>query len=150
MRKDWEARREEITRMDRELWAQGRAFAGIDEAGRGPLCGPVAAACVVMPPEPLLLYVDDSKKLTEKRREALYDKIMETAVYARVALAWLLAETASADAGAVTAFLRGGIDPFVRSRAVRKIRESYKISAADKAAFDDMLRDMKNKGVDTH
>ena len=70
--------------------------------------------------------------------------------YARVALAWLLAETASADANAVTAFLRGGIDPFVRSRAVRKIKESYKISAADKAAFDDMLRDMKNKGVDTH
>ena len=51
--------------------------------------------------------------------------------YARVALAWLLAETASADASAVTDFLRGGIDPFV-------------------AAFDDMLRDMKNKGEDTH
>ena len=87
MKKDWEARREEISRMDREIWQSGRAFAGIDEAGRGPLCGPVAAACVVMPPEPLLLYVDDSKKLTEKRREALYDQIMETAVYARVALA---------------------------------------------------------------
>ena len=71
MKKDWEARREEISRMDREIWQGGRAFAGIDEAGRGPLCGPVAAACVVMPPEPLLLYVDDSKKLTEKRREAL-------------------------------------------------------------------------------
>ena len=87
MKKDWEARREEISRTDRELWQSGRAFAGIDEAGRGPLCGPVAAACVVMPPEPLLLYVDDSKKLTEKRREALYEQIMETAVYARVALA---------------------------------------------------------------
>ena len=87
MRKDWNARLEEITQTDRALWAQGTVFAGIDEAGRGPLCGPVAAACVVMPPEPLLLYVDDSKKLTEKRREALYDKILETAVYARVALA---------------------------------------------------------------
>lgn len=87
MKKDWNARLEEISRTDRELWQAGRAFAGIDEAGRGPLCGPVAAACVVMPPEPLLLYVDDSKKLTEKRREALYDQILETAVYARVVLA---------------------------------------------------------------
>lgn len=87
MKKDWNARLEEISRTDREIWATGRAFAGIDEAGRGPLCGPVAAACVVMPPSPLLLYVDDSKKLTEKRREALYDQILETAVYAKVILA---------------------------------------------------------------
>ena len=87
MKKDWNARLEEIAQTDRALWAQGTVFAGIDEAGRGPLCGPVAAACVVMPPEPLLLYVDDSKKLSEKRREALYDQIMETAVYARVELA---------------------------------------------------------------
>ena len=87
MKKDWNARLEEISRTDRDIWQTGRAFAGIDEAGRGPLCGPVAAACVVMPPEPLLLYVDDSKKLTEKRREALYDQILSTAVYARVVLA---------------------------------------------------------------
>ena len=87
MKKDWNARLQEISRTDREIWETGRAFAGIDEAGRGPLCGPVAAACVVMPKEPLLLYVDDSKKLTEKRREALYDKILETAVYAKVILA---------------------------------------------------------------
>ena len=87
MKKDWNARLEEITQTDKAIWATGRAFAGIDEAGRGPLCGPVAAACVVMPPEPLLLYVDDSKKLTEKRREELYDKIMQTAVYAKVILA---------------------------------------------------------------
>lgn len=87
MKKDWNARLEEIVQTDREIWQTGRAFAGIDEAGRGPLCGPVAAACVVMPPEPLLLYVDDSKKLTEKRREELYDRILETAVYARVILA---------------------------------------------------------------
>ena len=87
MKKDWQARLSEISATDRELWAAGRVFAGIDEAGRGPLCGPVAAACVVMPPEPLLLYVDDSKKLTEKRRESLYDEILKTAVYARVSLA---------------------------------------------------------------
>ena len=87
MKKDWNARLLEISQTDREIWQTGRAFAGIDEAGRGPLCGPVAAACVVMPEEPLLLYVDDSKKLSEKRREALYDQILETAIYARVILA---------------------------------------------------------------
>ena len=87
MKKDWNARLLEISQTDRELWQAGRSFAGIDEAGRGPLCGPVAAACVVMPAEPLLLYVDDSKKLSEKRREALYDQILETALYARVILA---------------------------------------------------------------
>ncbi|MBR1707891.1 MAG: ribonuclease HII [Clostridia bacterium] len=73
--------------MDRELWAKGTIFAGMDEAGRGPLCGPVATACVIMPPTPLLLYVDDSKKVSEKRRELLYDQILETAVYARVEFA---------------------------------------------------------------
>ncbi len=87
MRRDPEARLSEITEMDRALWSQGMSFAGIDEAGRGPLCGPVAAACLVMPPEPLLLYVDDSKKLSEKRRETLYEEILRTAVYAKVSLA---------------------------------------------------------------
>ena len=87
MKKDWNARLVEISQTDREIWETGRMFAGIDEAGRGPLCGPVAAACVVMPKEPLLLYVEDSKKLSEKRREALYDQILETAVYAQVILA---------------------------------------------------------------
>ena len=76
MKKDWNARLEEITQTDKAIWATGRAFAGIDEAGRGPLCGPVAAACVVMPPEPLLLYVDDSKKLTENDNKRL-DKMLE-------------------------------------------------------------------------
>lgn len=76
-----------MTEIERPLWKSGVFPGGVDEAGRGPLAGPVVAACVVMPPEPLLLYVDDSKKLTEKRREELYDKIMQTAVYAKVILA---------------------------------------------------------------
>ena len=42
MKKDWNARLEEITQTDKAIWATGRAFAGIDEAGRGPLCGPVS------------------------------------------------------------------------------------------------------------
>ncbi len=84
MKKDWEARREEISAMDRELWARGIRFAGMDEVGRGPLAGPVAAACVIMPRDPLLLYVDDSKKLSEKRRETLSARILEIAEFSRI------------------------------------------------------------------
>ncbi len=82
-----EERLSELTAIDREYWACGLSFGGIDEAGRGPLAGPVAAACAVMPPEPLILGVDDSKKLTARKREALYDRILETALFARVAYA---------------------------------------------------------------
>ena len=66
---------------DMPLWRQGAVFAGIDEAGRGPLCGNVVAGCVVMPPEPLIPWVDDSKKLSEKRREQVFEEICETALY---------------------------------------------------------------------
>ncbi len=66
---------------DMPLWRQGAVFAGIDEAGRGPLCGNVVAGCVVMPPEPLIPWVDDSKKLSEKRREQVFAEICETALY---------------------------------------------------------------------
>lgn len=55
--------------------------AGMDEAGRGPLVGNVITACVVMPPEKWILWVDDSKKLSQKRREAVYEEIMDTALY---------------------------------------------------------------------
>ena len=48
---------------------------GIDEAGRGPLAGPVAAAAVILPPDHDLLYINDSKKLSESRREKLFDEI---------------------------------------------------------------------------
>ena len=62
----------------------GVSLAGMDEAGRGPLLGPVAAACVIMPAAPILPWVDDSKKLSPARREELYAHIMEIAVYAHV------------------------------------------------------------------
>lgn len=87
MKKDYDQRLKEISAFDQDIWTQGHFFAGIDEAGRGPLAGPVYAACVVMPIEPLLLYVDDSKKVTQKRRDMLYDQIMETAIFAGVASA---------------------------------------------------------------
>lgn len=67
----------ELCKYENKLAASGiRLLAGIDEAGRGPLAGPVAAACVILPAEgPFVKGADDSKKLSEKRREALYDKI---------------------------------------------------------------------------
>ena len=53
---------------------------GIDEVGRGPLAGPVYTAAVILPADNKLLYVNDSKKLSEKKREELYDEIMNTAL----------------------------------------------------------------------
>ena len=53
---------------------------GIDEVGRGPLAGPVVAGACILPPDATILYLNDSKKLSEKKREALYDEIMERAV----------------------------------------------------------------------
>jgi len=50
---------------------------GIDEAGRGPLAGPVSVGAVVMKPDSMLEWVNDSKKVTERRREILYDRIIE-------------------------------------------------------------------------
>jgi ribonuclease HII len=74
----------ELIKTDEPLWAMGILFAGMDEAGRGPLAGNVVAACVAMPPEPLLEWVDDSKKLSPKRRDAVYEQIMQTALYVGV------------------------------------------------------------------
>ena len=73
-----------LTEIDAPLWGAGVRFAGMDEAGRGPLAGNVVAACVVMPREPLLLWVDDSKQLSAKRREETYEDILKTAVFVGV------------------------------------------------------------------
>ena len=70
----------ELTRMEREFWAQGIFPAGMDEVGRGPLAGPVVTACVVLPPEPLIEYVNDSKKVSEKRREKLAPEVRANAI----------------------------------------------------------------------
>ncbi|SCH86322.1 Ribonuclease HII [uncultured Clostridium sp.] len=56
------------------------AVCGIDEVGRGPLAGPVVAGAVILPTDCEILYLNDSKKLSEKKRELLYDEIMEKAV----------------------------------------------------------------------
>ena len=64
-----------------QLRSQGvRVIGGVDEVGRGPLAGPVVTACVILPENFRVLGIDDSKKLSEKKREELYDKIIEGAV----------------------------------------------------------------------
>ena len=85
MRESAEAKLLRLTQIETELWARGARIAGIDEVGRGPLAGPVTAACVSIPREKLVPGVDDSKKLSEKRREALYPLLLEAADYARTA-----------------------------------------------------------------
>ena len=79
-----------MAKIDRQAHAQLLAdhdaffagvVAGIDEVGRGPLAGNVVTACVVMPKEPVLPWIDDSKKLSESRREKVYQEIMDIALY---------------------------------------------------------------------
>ncbi len=77
-----------LTEIERGLWVQqGIVLAGMDEVGRGPLAGPVVAACVVLQPEPLIAYVNDSKKLSPKRRELLYEELKANAE--AYALGWV-------------------------------------------------------------
>lgn len=61
-------------------YAACTAICGIDEAGRGPLAGPVAAGAVILPKDCRILYLNDSKKLSPARRDALFDEIREKAV----------------------------------------------------------------------
>ncbi len=79
------ARLEAMCVYEREYGSLG-VVCGIDEAGRGPLAGPVAAAAVVLPAGCRILHVDDSKKLSEKKREILYGEIMERALAVGVGL----------------------------------------------------------------
>ena len=80
--------RPELWELEQELSDAGVApVCGVDEAGRGPLAGPVCAAAVILPRGAELPGLDDSKKLTEKKREALYTAITETAVSYGVAFA---------------------------------------------------------------
>lgn len=67
--------------LEKELYDQGFEYVcGVDEAGRGPLCGPVVAAAVILPCGLYIEGLNDSKKLTEKKREKLFDIICESAI----------------------------------------------------------------------
>ncbi|WP_312651366.1 ribonuclease HII [Aminipila sp.] len=78
----------EMNKYENDLRKNGISFiAGVDEVGRGPLAGPVVTACAVLPPDFDVLGVDDSKKLSEKKREELFEKIKEKAIAYAIGMA---------------------------------------------------------------
>ena len=90
LRQQREQRRQEKLKAERERLEGMRVYerqyrergtlCGIDEVGRGPLAGPVVAGAVILPEDCEVLYLNDSKELSEKKRELLYDEIMEKAI----------------------------------------------------------------------
>lgn len=79
---------QELWELENEIYDAGeRLLCGVDEAGRGPLAGPVCAAAVILPRGLCIPGLNDSKKLTEKKREALYDVIFSSAVSYGIAFA---------------------------------------------------------------
>lgn len=68
------------TVFERELWARGKTPAGLDEAGRGPLAGPVVAAAVILPVDFINNGINDSKKLTPRKRELICEEIKRSAL----------------------------------------------------------------------
>lgn len=76
-----------LKQIEKELYKRGfKYICGIDEAGRGPLAGPVVVASVILPEDSMIEGVNDSKKVSEKKREVLYDKILEEAISYSVAI----------------------------------------------------------------
>lgn len=85
LRKQQEKLEKELARIEamsvyEKKYSDFQAICGIDEVGRGPFAGPVVAGAVILPKDHTILYLNDSKKLSEKKREELYDVIMEQAV----------------------------------------------------------------------
>lgn len=75
-----ELERLERMRQFEEEYKDSPYICGIDEVGRGPLCGPVVASAVILPKDARILYINDSKQLSEKKREALFQEIRKEAV----------------------------------------------------------------------
>ncbi len=74
------ARIEKLKEYENKYWNEYEYIGGIDEVGRGPLAGPVVTACVILPKDCSILYINDSKKLSASKREELYEVIMKEAV----------------------------------------------------------------------
>lgn len=73
------SRPQDVLEYERTFWGRGRSVAGVDEAGRGPLAGPVVAAAVVLPEDTVIEGADDSKQLAPEVREEIFHRIMATA-----------------------------------------------------------------------
>ena len=101
--------------FDREYYTSYGPVCGTDEAGRGPLAGPVVAAAVILPDGCVIDGLDDSKKLTEKKREKLYDIIIEQA------LAYAIIEVSPEEIDRLN-ILRASLTAM--QRAVDKVRET--------------------------
>lgn len=115
-REEWEER----LRLERRAWARGfRLVAGVDEAGRGPLAGPVVAAAVILAPEARIPGLDDSKRLTPAQREALAPRIRAAA------LAWGVAAV--------------GVDYIDRHRIAAATWEAMRRAVARLAPAPDLL-----------
>lgn len=83
------SRLESLKNYENKLYSEGLNYiAGIDEAGRGPLAGPVVVACVILPKDSMIEGINDSKKISETKREKLYEKILEEAVSYGVGIVW--------------------------------------------------------------
>lgn len=82
-----EKQRMEQLKVYERKYAEYSYICGIDEVGRGPLAGPVVAGAVILPKDCDILYINDSKQLSEKKREELYDIIMEKAIACAVGYA---------------------------------------------------------------
>ena len=83
MKEKEELRLTELKKIEEEIYSKNPNFkyiCGIDEAGRGPLAGPVVVACAVMPRDSMIEGVNDSKKISEKKREELFEKITSEAI----------------------------------------------------------------------
>ena len=81
MKEKEELRLKELKKIEEDIYLQGANYiCGIDEAGRGPLAGPVVVASVIMPKDSMIEGVNDSKKISEKKREKLYEEIIEKAI----------------------------------------------------------------------
>ncbi len=109
--------------IEKEFAEKGyKIICGTDEAGRGPLCGNVVAGACILPVDIELPYLNDSKKLTEKRRDALYDLIVESAI------SWAVAEATPEEIDALNIL---NASQLAMRRAVAKLSPAPDVTLVD-------------------